>query len=152
MAGACQIILIIPANTPGLLHEITSIIAKSWLGRCVFYQPPVFYWIPSSVADMEEDFVQRILANMEESWAAVVAQYRAFGLNLPPFDPEGRFFSFHNDGILDVQRSVGSVADGWDRIVEIHREAFNVVAQSQSRPGSRLCDVIETIEKIENTR
>jgi hypothetical protein len=117
----------------------------------VFYQPPVFYWLPKVVADRQVEFQAEITEKMEAAWVEVRHCYETLGLALPPFDPKGVFFSFNRDRSVKEQRKIGSVQwsdDGWNQVVDIHRSAFELITRNHNRSGSSLCEVVGKIELL----
>jgi hypothetical protein len=148
LARSCKAMVIVPANSPGLIHEITSIMSSRMLDRCVFYQPPVYYMLPDVLAHLGAEIHTDIVRDMKTNWEKITKLYKQLGLELPAFDSEGSFFCLNSDASLCACKRIGSI-HGQDQIVSIHKAAFNYVLSRINRTGRPLNEIITQIETIE---
>lgn len=148
LARSCKAIVIVPADSPGLIHEITTIISSRMLDRCVFYQPPVYYMLPDVIAHLGAEIHAQIVRDMTANWRKVAQRFKQLGLDLPEFDSEGNFFCYNLNSNLCACRRIGSI-HGQDQIASIHKAAFNYVLSQVNRTGRPLNEVIAQIETIE---
>ena len=148
LARSCKAMVIVPADSPGLVHEITTIMSGRMLDRCVFYQPPVYYMLPDVVAHLGAEIHADIVRDMKTNWEKITKEYKQLGLELPAFDSEGSFFCFNLDASLRACKRIGSI-HGQDQIVSIHKTAFNYVLSRMNRTGRPLNEIIAQIETIE---